>query len=407
MKRLRPLFFSSVKTDRIFTLVLSLVFVLAISCSKSKDPVKPTPVPTPTPTPPPPASTTIPPINTSSTTAKEIIKDMSGGFNLGNTFESQFKNNPPTLVAVKPIIDLYYEAGIRHIRIPVTWTEGFSTNIADANGIVNYQHSRFLELKAVIDYALTKKMYVVINAHHERNLKHNYNGSAAFDNKFKTLWTGIATYFKDYPKQLLFDVLNEPEGALGQWSGNGAVYPLPTNANSIALTRQLNKVAYDAIRATEGGNTTRIIMVEPNGQGNQGMIEEVYPNKASLPGGGTDAFLAIQVHTYDPWAFCGQTGANSAFPGSASIENGIKKVALHSALLDVPINYGEFGVGRTSGNERNTDLVRGYYKTVKKTTLAQNMSYTVWDDRGWFALIASNGSGGYVFVNNIIPSMFQ
>lgn len=171
--------------------------------------------------------------------------------------------------------------------------------------------------------------------------------------------------------------------------------------------RLLNKVAYDAIRATAGGNTTRIIMVEPNGQGNQGMIEEVYPNKASLRGGGTDAYLAIQVHTYDPWAFCGQTGANSAFPGSASIENGIKKVALHSALLDVPINYGEFGVGRTSGNERNTDLVRGYYQTIKKTTLAQNMSYTVWDDRGWFGLIASNGNGGYVFINNIIPSMFQ
>jgi hypothetical protein len=127
-------------------------------------------------------------------------------------------------------------------------------------------------------------------------------------------------------------------------------------------------------------------MVEPNGQGNQGMIEQVYPNKARLLDGGTDAHLAIQIHTYDPWAFCGETGANSAFPESNTIENTIKKVGVHAALLHVPVNYGEFSVGRKTDTERNADIVRGYYKTIKTTTLAQNISYTKWDDRGWFDL---------------------
>ena len=62
------------------------------------------------------------------------------------------------------------------------------------------------------------------------------------DDKFKILWTGIANFFKDEPKQLLFDVLNEPEGKMGQWSGAG--FPLPTDATAIALTRQIDKVAY-------------------------------------------------------------------------------------------------------------------------------------------------------------------
>lgn len=406
MRRFHHLFFTFYGSKKILMIIASIFFALAISCTQSKDISTPTPIPVPVPIPNP-VLTAIPPININSTTAKEIVKDMSGGFNLGNTFELQSSSNIPTFAAVKPIIDLYYDAGMRHIRIPVTWTEGFTTNIADASGNVNYQNNRFLELKAVIDYALTKKMYVVLNAHHERSLKNNYDGTSVYNNKFKTLWTGIATYFKDYPKQLLYDVLNEPEGALGQWSGNGSVYPLPTNANCIALTRQLNKVAYDAIRAVGGGNISRIIMVEPNGQGNQGMIEQVYPNKASLPGGGADAYLAIQVHTYDPWSFCGETGSNSAFPGNTTFENGIKKAGLHSTLLDVPINYGEFGVGRKTGTERNTDIVRGYYRTIKTTALSQNMSYTVWDDRGWFGLIASNGNGGYNFTNNIVPSMFQ
>ncbi len=371
--------------------------MLSFSCKKK------TTTPTPVVVTPPPTPYVVPPINTSSTTAKEIIIDMGGGFNLGNTFESNINATTPSVN--KQIIDLYYEAGMRHVRIPTTWMQGFTSNLADANGNINTTHPRLLELKEVVDYALAKKMYVVLNTHHEHWLKDYYDGSAAFDTKFAKLWNGIATFFKDSPKQLLFDVLNEPEGTMGQWSGTG--YPLPTNATAIDLTRKINKVAYDAIRATGGNNTTRIIMIEPNGQGNQGMIEEVYPTKASLPGAGTDAYLAIQVHTYDPWTFCGQTGTNAAWPGSATFENAIKKVGLHSVLIDVPVNYGEFGVGRqTNGTERNTDLVRSYYRIFKVTCKTEKMSFTAWDDRGWFGLIyRSSATSPYGFSNNIVPTM--
>ena len=377
-------------------IILAIVF--AQSCSKKGTAPAPTP---PVVVVPPPTPVVVPPINTSSATAKEIIVDMGAGFNLGNTFESNTSNSP-TFASVKPIIDLYYDAGMRHVRIPVTWMQGFSNNIADANGNINTSHSRLLELKAIVDYALAKKMYVEINSHHEHWLKDFYDGSAAFDDKFKTLWTGIATFFKDEPKQLLFDVLNEPEGKMGQWSGTG--YPLPTDATAIALTRQIDKVAYDAIRATGGNNATRVIMVEPNGQGNQGMIDKVFATKANLPGGGSDAYLAVQVHTYDPWGFCGETGTNAAFPASSSFTSGIQKVATHAAIIDVPVNYGEFGVGRTSGSERNTDLVRGYYKLMKQTCIAQQMSCTVWDDRGWFGLIYTGGTTP-TFTNGIVVYM--
>ncbi|WP_460555113.1 glycoside hydrolase family 5 protein [Ferruginibacter profundus] len=377
-----------------YALAVLFLFTTLVSCKKKSD----TPAPTPIVIVPP---TVIPPINTNSTTAKEIIVDMGGGFNLGNTFESNANATTPSVI--KQIIDLYYSAGMRHIRIPVTWMDGFSSNLADANGNVNTSHPRLLELKEVIDYALAKKMYVVVNTHHEHWIKNNYDGSAAYDTKFANLWTSIATFFKDEPRQLLFDVINEPEGKLGQWSGT--TYPLPTGAQQLAWTRQVNKVGYDAIRATGGNNATRVIMVEPNGQGNQGMIEEVYPDKASLPGGGTDAYLAIQVHTYDPWAFCGETGSNAAWPGSATFENAIKKVGVHSVLIDVPVNYGEFGVGRQSNTaERNTEIVRGYYRIFNVTCRAQKMSFTAWDDRGWFGLIYKNGSV-YAFSNNIVPAM--
>jgi endoglucanase len=378
--------------------LLLLVIVFGFGCSKKNA--------TPTPTPPlivvtPPKPVVVPPINTNSTTAKEIIVDMGAGFNLGNTFDLNLTNSP-TLASVKPIVDLYYDAGMRHIRIPVTWMEGFPSNLADANGNVNTSNPRLLELKAIIEYALAKKMYVEINTHHEHWLKNNYDGSAAFDDKFKTLWTGIATFFKDQPKQLLFDVLNEPEGKMGQWGGSG--FPKPTDANAIALTRQIDNVAYNAIRATGGNNTTRIIMVEPNGQGNQGQISQVFATTANLPGLGADAYVAIQVHTYDPWAFCGETGSNAAFPGDATLISAIQTVAKQATFLDVPVNYGEFGVGRTDATQLNADVVREYFKVIKQTCIAQKMSCTVWDDRGWFGLISTD-SGAPFFTNGIVAYM--
>lgn len=341
-------------------------------------------------------------------TAADIIKAMGTGFNLGNTFDNGI--HATSITSIKSIIDLYVAAGMKHVRIPVSWAQsvGGNTLANTSTGKVDFTNPRFIELKAAIDYAISKDLYVVLNTHHEHWLKDYYDGSATYNNKFSAIWTDIATHFKGYSNKLIFDVLNEPEGTMGQWGAEaGFSFPLPTSATAISLTRQINKVGYDAIRATGGGNTTRVIMVEPNGQGNQGMIEEVYPSKAELPGLGNDKYLAIQVHTYDPWSFCGQTGADSAYPGATSVAAAVTKVATHAALIGVPINYGEFGVGRTSA-ARNTAVVYEYYSTMRKTMLANNMSASVWDDRGWFGLISSPDKINYTLsTNNIVIEMMK
>ncbi len=341
-------------------------------------------------------------IDTSSAkTASAVILSMGTGFNLGNTFD--LAQNPTTIETIRPIIDLYYSAGLRHIRIPVTWREGFSGNtLANTSGTVNYQHPRFVQLKAVIDYALQKKMIVVLNTHHEHWLKENYNGTPAHDSIFTALWRDIASYYKDYPYELVFELLNEPDGAFGDWTGG----PTPNDQLALALTRHINYVGWKAVRETGGRNTSRVIMLSTNGQGNQSQIEEVFPDKASLPGGGADLYLAIQVHTYDPWSFCGENGSNNAWPGTSALVSGVTKVAAHAKLLGVPINYGEFGVGRAVNiAERNTDIVRSYYRTIRLAALTEGMSATFWDDRGWFGLIAKDGAGTYSFLFDIIPTV--
>ncbi|RNL87204.1 glycoside hydrolase family 5 protein [Sinomicrobium pectinilyticum] len=342
------------------------------------------------------------PVDSAFPTAQEIILDMKAGFNLGNTFDNGI--NATSFSGIKPIVDLYTNAGMKHMRIPTTWMDRFEDHLADSEGNININHPRFLELVQVIDYAIERDIYVILNTHHEHWLKDHYDGSAGFDNKFRNLWSGIATYFREYPVNLVFEVLNEPEGNLGENDGSGP-FPDPTDPTALEYTRKINKIGYDAIRATGGNNTTRIIMVGTNGQGNALYIDEVYPNKSSLPGEGADPYLAIQVHSYSPWSFCGETGSNAAFPGSSFFETGIQEVSVHSTLLGVPVNYGEFGVGRSSNTgERNTDLVRGYYKTMADAILGQSMSYCVWDDRGWFGLVNNSGTE---FTYGIVPFMLQ
>lgn len=341
-------------------------------------------------------------IETEYPSANEVVLEMGAGFNLGNTFENG--QNSTNFESIKPIIDLYHSAGMNNVRIPVTWMDRFQDHLADDNGNVNYNHPRFVELVKVVDYAISLNMYVVLNTHHEHWLKDNYDGSVFYDAKFQTLWTGIATYFKDYSNKLIFEILNEPDGKLGENDGSGP-FPDPTDATALEYTRHINQIGYEVIRNAGGNNGHRIIMIGLNGQGNANNIEEDYPNKVSLPGEGTDHYLAIQVHSYNPWNFCGETGSNSNYPGSASIEDGIQAVRVHSMKLEIPINYGEFGVGRSSNtSQRNTDLVRGYYKTMSDGILGQSMSYCVWDDRGWFGLVNSSGSS---FLYNIVPFMLN
>jgi aryl-phospho-beta-D-glucosidase BglC (GH1 family) len=340
------------------------------------------------------------PVPTSAATA---ITAMGTGFNLGNTFDVASHSTRPA--DIFPLIDLYVSAGMRHIRIPVTWSEGFNGDVlADATGALHADHPRLTQLEAVVDYALSKNLYVVVNTHHETWLYKTYDDTPAQDAVFTRLWGGIAARFAGRSSRLVFEVLNEPQGVFGDWSGGAS----PGSPRALELTRRINQVGYEAIRATGGANATRVVMVGTNGMGNHLQLSAVYPTSAALPGSGSDTFLAAQVHTYDPWSFCGQDGNNSAWPGAQAIAAPVRTVAAHARTLGVPVNYGEFGVGRdANASERDSDIVREYYRTLKVTALAEGLAPTAWDDRGWFGLVTANGSGGFAFTNRIVPTMLE
>lgn len=335
--------------------------------------------------------------------AHTIVEAMDAGFNLGNTFDLNINSTRPD--DIYPIIDFYANAGMKHIRIPTTWMDGFDGNtLASSSGNIDFSHPRFIQLKAVIDYALDKDLYVVLNAHHERWLYSGYDGTATYTAPFQNLWSQIARHFKDYPQELIFEVLNEPQGNFGEFGG--AVEP--TDNLGLTRTREINALGYNAIRNAGGPNDVRIVMIGMNGWGNHSLLDDVYPTKSQLPGNGDDPYLVAHLHTYDPWEFCGQNGSNDAFPGAAVIASSINSALDHADMLGIPVSYGEFGVGReTNNSSRDADEVRDFYKTIRSTTAARGMSSTCWDDQGWFGLISKAGIGQYSFLYNIVPNMLR
>lgn len=173
------------------------------------------------------------------------------------------------------------------------------------------------------------------------------------------------------------------------------------------MTRRINELGYEAIRQSPGQGA-RLIFISPNAQGNHSLIDEIYPNPQSLPGGGRDPQLAITVHSYDPWDFAGQEGKNAAWPGVAYFQKLVATLAAHSQKLGVPVHFGEFGVGRSGSQaERDADVVRSYYRSMSQAILAAGMAPAVWDDRGWFALVERDGTGPWHFAHGIVPAMVE
>jgi len=334
-------------------------------------------------------------------TANEVVLAMESGVNLGNVFD--LGAHAFDFYELASIIVLYERAGMKHIRIPTTWMDAVNgSSLTDAEGNVDFSHPRIQVLTQVIDFAIERELYVVLNAHHERSFKANYDGSETYNNKLRNLWTDIAEHYKEYNHYLIFEILNEPEGAFGHWGTEVS----PISEQALRFTRDVMRLGVDAIRSTGGNNEKRTVMIATNAYGNHNMIFDVYPTVDELPGGGADDYLAIQVHSYDPWEFCGENGENTAYPGVAFTSSSMRAVAEHGRMLQVPINYGEFGVGRDGNqSERDTDLVREYYRTVVQTALAEGMSSTVWDDRGWFGLVEQDGTNTFRFKFDIVPYM--
>lgn len=295
------------------------------------------------------------------TAAFSINERLGKGINMGNSFEA-----PSESAWGNPWKPEYFETiaamGFQHVRLPIRW-EPSERSLASAPYTIT---ETFLErIKEVVDEALANDLMIMINMHHHELL---FDQPELQKERFLSQWSQIATYFKDYPDDLLFEVLNEPHGN---------------------ISPQLWNVYFaDALEVIRESNPNRIVLM---GTAEYGGLSGV--PYLELP---NDENIIVSVHYYNPFNFTHQgaewVGSDAdAWLGTkwndteAERETIIKEFEPLIALSEeenIPIHIGEFGAYSKADLESRT----GWTNFLARWFEEQGFSWAYWEFSAGFGI---------------------
>lgn len=140
----------------------------------------------------------------------EQNRALGRGINFGNTLDAPSEGSWG--VTLKPyMFQIVKDAGFDSIRLPVKWS-----NHAAKESPYTIDAKFFARVDWAIAHALTRGLRIVVDVHHYGNTNEAgiYDQPAANHDRFLALWQQIAEHYRSYPKELYFEVLNEPRQAL-------------------------------------------------------------------------------------------------------------------------------------------------------------------------------------------------
>lgn len=330
-------------------LILSGVFVCLSACSQTPVAVG--------------NSTTLTndmPVNRATVTAKA----MGRGINLGNMFESP-KAEGDWGVPAHPVtdyvryVDLAADVGFKHIRVPVRWSSHASL---DAAATIKPEFASRVE--AVVDRALARGLYVVLNIHHYRQLDGDALDpgepkvdDAVVQERFFNMWKQISKRFAGKSDKLLFEIYNEPHGK---------------------LTAIWNTFFPQALKIIRADNPHRVVVVGPVNWNNP----EALPG-LELP---DDENILVTFHSYDPFSFThqGAEWVNPRLPTGIECCSEAQEVRIvrnfeaaqsWSQQNKRPMYMGEFGAYSVA--PENSRIA--YTKIVREAAESRGIPWSYWE----------------------------
>ncbi|MEZ5972773.1 MAG: glycoside hydrolase family 5 protein [Hyphomonadaceae bacterium] len=278
---------------------------------------------------------------------------MRRGVNLGNALEAPkegdwgYRIEPAHLIAIS-------NAGFDGIRVPIRWDLH-----ADADG--NVRPDFLIRVAAIVDQGLALDLKVQLDCHHYEGLIVNPNAERA---RFLNIWRSIAEDLQDAPPNLIFEPLNEPNGA--RWTG--------------AFLRTLQR---DVIEVIREHNPNRLIVLGPSQWQNIDALHDWRPPE--------DRNIAVSVHYYEPHAFTHQNApwmANAPNFGREwgtnadhdRVRQQVRAAASWAQTQGYPMQLGEFGVNRAVPIQQRAAWTR----TVREACEANGMAWCAWDFAGAF-----------------------
>ena len=301
------------------------------------------------------------------TDAMAFSGNLRAGWNLGNTFDAYngTKFIPGTStetswVGVRTsteLIDTIFEAGFNLIRIPVSWH-----NHVDENWQIDAEWMARVE--EVVRYALGKGMYVILNIHHDNDIRFFYPLKQYLEsskNYLSSIWKQIGEHFADCDEHLILESMNEPRlvGDVNlEWTWS------PTNTTSLEALdciNQFNQLFVDTIRSCGGQNTSRYLLIP----GYAGNPYSVCSDQFVIPQDPTPDHIMIEVHAYTPYSFALSEDMNDSHfdldhdkSAIGSFMNDLYKKFISNGI---PVIIDEFGARDKNGNLQDRVNFAAYY----------------------------------------------
>ncbi len=310
--------------------------------------------------------------------AFEMNTKLGKGVNMGNAFEAPSETewgNPWQPEYFQIMADL----GFNHVRLPVRW-EPADRSMATPPYTIN---ADFLSrIKQVVDSAINAGLYIIVNMHHHDALFDDPDGQKE---RFLSQWNQIATYFKDYPENLLFEVLNEPHGNI--------------------TPERWNEFFADALAEIRKTNPTRVVLLGVADFGGLGGVPHLV-----LP---ADEYIILSPHYYNPFNFTHQgaewlgqdadawlgTGWFDTTPERETVASEFSYAIQFSQENHIPIHVGEFGAynkADIASRERWTTFLARWFEQ-------QGFSWAYWEFSAGFGIY--NPTAGE-FLDPLVNALF-
>ena len=254
--------------------------------------------------------------------------------------------------------------GFNAVRIPVTWFPHTDDNFQVTEKWMN-------RVEEVVKYGLDAGLYVILNVPHDTNggwLDADLSNIDEISAKYVNLWTQIATRFEKYDDHLMFESYNEILDENKQWV-NAA-------GDAFIAVNQLAQTFVNTIRSLGENNQHRNLIVNTYAaNGSHDMLDPFVIPTDQIP-----EPLMVQVHNYDPAAFCKMTqelNEDEALPvWTEDYQNEL------AAELDVLIDYYNANhvpiiIGEFAANDKIAEEERAKYAEFMVTYCRQNANISL------------------------------
>jgi endoglucanase len=314
--------------------------------------------------------------------AVELVADIRAGWNLGNTFDAHPGNGLYSTASVSSLetawvrtqtsqatIDALYNAGFNAIRIPVTWYK-----VANPSDNYKIRDEWMARVKEVVDYAVNRDMYIILNTHHDESIFKFMNADTANSlDVFEKIWKQIAEAFKDYNIKLIFEALNEPRtrGSSNEWGGGTT-----EERNNLNTYYQL---FVNTVRASGGNNNKRFLLINTYAAS----AESAAMNGLALPTDSIANKIIASYHSYSPYNFALNTGGGATAVWSKNNSSDTSSITYHidraqSTFISkgIPVIIGEYG----AMNRNNLDARVEWAKYYVGQARAKGIPCFWWDN---------------------------